>query len=274
MIVLTYNEERNLPRALRSVVGWAGAVFVVDSLSTDGTAAVAAQFDVPVYEHPFEHWATQRNWAFDNLPIATPWVLWLDADEQVTAGLAAEIAAAVQTVPDAVHGFYIDRRFYFMGRWLRWGGYSPNWVLRLVRPQHTRLIPAGDREYFRIDGEARHLRGYLHHEDSRGLASWIDKHNRISALAAHYRLDQEAQRHIGEQHGRLEGRWRVWLRDRVLARLPFWLEPLAFFGYRYILRLGFLDGAPGLIYYFLHDLWYPLLIAAKTIELRQRRRNG
>ena len=165
VLILTYNEEVNLPVTLASVCGWAGHVAVVDSFSTDKTVEIAADFDVPVYQNHFEHWASQRNWGFDNVPINTEWVLWLDADEQVTPELAQEITEALTMVEKDVAGFYMDRHFFFMGRWLKWGGYAPNWVLRLCRPDRTRLIPAGDREYFRIDGEARYLKGYLHHED-------------------------------------------------------------------------------------------------------------
>ena len=269
VVILTYNEELNLPGALESVCDWANQVFIVDSFSTDRTVEIAKAHSAGVYQHPFEHWATQRNWALDNLPIQTPWVLFLDADERVTAELAHEMAEMLPQAPPEVAGFYVNRRFFFMNRWLKRGGYSPNWVLRLVRPEETRVIPAGDREYFQVSGIVRRLKGHLIHEDQRGLDFWIAKHNRISEMAAH-KLASSASHTGKDGSGELEGRWRVWIRDHIVDKLPLLLQPFIFFVYRYFLRLGILDGKEGLVYYFLHDFWYPFLVAAKTMELKKK----
>lgn len=267
VVILTYNEELNLPGALESVCGLADQVFVVDSFSTDRTVEIAKSYGAEVCQHPFEHWAAQRNWALDNLPIQTSWVLFLDADERVTAELAHEIAQILPQTASDVAGFYINRRFIFLGRWLRHGGYYPNWVLRLVRPELTRVIPAGDREYFQVSGDVRYLKHCLIHEDLRGLDFWISKHNRISRMAALKAISVNDET-THEKFGELEGRWRVWVRDHIVERLPAFLQPFIFFSYRYVFRLGILDGKEGLIYYFLHDFWYPFLIAAKITELR------
>ncbi len=269
VIILTYNEELNLPATLDSVCGWAAQVFVVDSFSTDRTLELAKSYGVEVHQHPFEDWATQRNWALDNLPIRVPWVLFLDADERVTSSLAEEIGRILPRTPPEVVAYYIDRHFFFMGRWLKHGGYSPNWVLRLVRPERTRVIPAGDREYFQVSGMARYLKGHLIHDDLRGLDFWITKHIRISSMAARRFVSPVAHR-ISGPTGELEGHWRIWLRQNAVERLPLLMQPFAMFFYRWVLRLGFLDGTQGFVYYFLHDLWYPLLVSAKVMELRRR----
>ncbi len=270
VFILTYNEEANLPHALDTVCGWAHAVYVVDSYSSDRTLAIAAEYGVQVHQNEWENWAVQRNWAMDNIPIETPWVLWLDADELITPPLAAEIAQTLPNAPASIVGYYTNRTRTFMGRILKHGGYAPNYVLRLTRPEATRIIPAGDREYVHLDGETARLTGMMHHEDQRGINFWIAKHNRISDMAAVYRLDQNAQRNLHQQAGNLEGRWRNRIRDKVLMRLPFWLEPLIFFVYRYFFKLGFLDGKEGLYYCFFQAFWYPFLVAAKTHELRKR----
>lgn len=276
VIVLTYNEEKNLPVSLESVCGWAEKVFVADSYSDDCTLAIAEEFSVDVFQNEFEHWATQREWALESLPIETEWVLFLDADEAVSSELAAEIESAITSAPDNVAGFFLDRRFYFLGRWLKHGGYAPNHVLRLTRPSRTKFIPAGDREYFHVDGETKVLDGYLIHEDKRDLAFWIQKHNRISAYAAQFRFDQSGHSDFSKKtasaSGSVEGRRRIFIKDRIVARLPFWLQPLLYFFYRYIIKLGLLDGKEGLIYYVLHDFWYPWLIEAKIAELKQNQK--
>lgn len=140
------------------------------------------------------------------------------------------------------------------------------------------IHPAGDREYFHVDGETRTLDGYLIHEDKRDLAFWIQKHNRISAYAAQFRFDQSGHSDFGKKtssaSGSVEGRRRIFIKDRIVARLPFWLQPLLYFFYRYIIKLGFLDGKEGLIYYVLHDFWYPWLIEAKIAELKHQQKKN
>ena len=265
VVILTYNEEANLPYALASVTDWARQVFVVDSFSTDRTLEIAKSHGAEVFQHPFEHWATQRNWAIDTLPTKSPWTLFLDADESVTEDLAEEISRELPRTPDDVAGYYLDRRFFFLGRCLKHGGYRPNWVLRLVRANRTRVVPAGDREYFHVNGKTLSLSGNLLHEDRRGLDFWIAKHNRISNMAVTHMRTRGAQSGNGTGSSK-EGHLRNWLRANALERFPALLRPFGMFIYRYFLRLGFFDGKEGAIYYFLHDFWYPFLIAAKTFE--------
>jgi glycosyltransferase involved in cell wall biosynthesis len=270
-IILTFNEEINLPNSLNSVIHWADQVFVVDSFSTDKTIEIAKQNNVPVYENPWICWATQRNWALDNLPIRNEWVLFLDADEQISPELANEIKETLKNVPEEVAGFYINRRFIFLGRELKHGGYNPNWVLRLVRPRRTGVLPAGDSEYFQVNGQVNKLKSFMYHEDKKNIAFFIDKHNKISSSAAMKLFNKKSILDL-EKEGRavIEGRKRVWIKETILNKLPLFLRPFVLFTYRYFLKLGFLDGKEGFIYYFLHDFWYPFLVDVKVLELRKR----
>lgn len=281
VIILTYNEELNLPGALDSVCGWAGQVFVVDSFSTDRTVEIAKSYGAEIYQHPFGDycdWAAQRNWALDNLPIKHDWVLFLDADERVTPELAREITDVLPCVDAEVGGFYINRRFVFMGRWLRHGGRYPDRVLRLVRRDRTRVLRVGRAEYFQVNGRVQYLKHDMLHADQKGLAFWISKHNRYSDIGAKEVLELESgklssfeqqNRNKGSQ-SELEGRYRIWIKQRVWPRLPSVARPLLRFFYRYFFQLGFLDGKEGLIYYVLHEFWYPFLIDAKAEELRRQ----
>lgn len=271
VIVLTLNEELNLPHALASVRGWADQVFVVDSFSSDDTLEIARTMGAQVYQNPWEHWAAQRNWALAHLPLRNDWVLFLDADEQVTTELAQEIGEVVATIPEDVAGCYIDRRFIFMGRWLRYAGYSPNWVLRFVRRQRVRILPAADREYFAVAGKVRYLVHHMLHEDRKDLTFWINKHNQLSNLAARGQIENATAEPEAAAAGELEGRRRLWIRRQFWNRLPGSARPFASFIYRYLVRLGFLDGPEGFLYYALHEFWYPLLIYGKVAELSWRR---
>jgi glycosyltransferase involved in cell wall biosynthesis len=261
VIVLTFNEEANLQRTLDSV-GWAKKIFVVDSFSTDRTLEIARLSGAIVYQHPFEHFATQRNWALDNLPIEAEWVLFLDADEQVTQELEDEITSKIETIHSRVSGFYINRRFIFLGRSLKHGGYSNNWVLRLVRHREATVLKGGIWEYVNVTGTTEYLKAPMLHEDRKGLKYWIDKHNQYSSAEARSSDKFEIVADVGE----VEGRRRLWVKRYVYNRLPPIGKAALSFLYRYVLRLGFLDGKTGFVYYFLHDLWYPLLVAAKKDE--------
>ncbi|MES1261810.1 MAG: glycosyltransferase family 2 protein, partial [Acidobacteriota bacterium] len=125
VVILTLNEEAALPETLRSLAGLPAQLFVVDSGSTDRTLEIAARAGAAVVSHPFANYAAQRNWAQDNLPLGTEWVLHLDAGERPTPELIREISAAVADPPASVNGFLICRRTIFWGRWIKHGAHYP-----------------------------------------------------------------------------------------------------------------------------------------------------
>jgi glycosyltransferase involved in cell wall biosynthesis len=130
VVVLTKNEERNLGPCLESVRDWAEALFVVDSGSADGTVALAESLGARVSVHPFDGHTRQWRWALSTLPIETPWVLGLDADQRVTPELAESIVAAIAGADaESLAGAFVNRRQIFRGRWIRHGGYYPKYLL-------------------------------------------------------------------------------------------------------------------------------------------------
>ena len=133
VVVLTYNEEANLEDCLASVRHWAQRIFVVDSGSTDGTREIAARFGAELLQHPFETHAKQWNWALENLPIQSEWVLALDADQRVTPELAREIGGLDTAALRGVDGIYIKRRQIFRDKWIKHGGYYPKYLLKMFR---------------------------------------------------------------------------------------------------------------------------------------------
>jgi len=272
VIILTYNEEINLPGALDSITNWAEHVFVVDSFSTDATLEIATNYRIPIYQNAWVDWATQRNWALTNLPLKNEWVLFLDADERVTRELAEEIRRVLTKLPRDVNGFYIRRKFIFLRKWLKHGGFHPNWVLRLVKKDYTTILPAGDSEYFVVKGKTSRLSSFMMHEHANELSFFVNKHNKISELAARKLLtDIKILSNEDKKNTEVEGKWRIWLKENILFRFPLFLRPFFLFTYRYLWRLGCLDGIEGLIYYFLHDFWYPFLIDAKAFEIKMKR---
>jgi len=277
-VVLTHNEERNLPDCLASLVGWVREIFVVDSGSTDATLAIAREAGATVLQHPFEHYGAQRNWAIDNLPITAPWTLHIDADERITPELSRSIMGVFgQGRPSIakIDGFLVSRRTIFMGRWIRHGGHYPAWHLRLIRTGAGRCEDRLYDQHFYVSGAVQKLQGDLIDTLTPDLATFTARHLRWAALeAAEHEAPSDA---VGRIRGKLATdnaiERRRWLRDWY-ARLPLFVRPTAYFLYRYIVRLGFLDGRAGLVFHVLQGFWFRFLVDALILERRVRRRDG
>lgn len=275
VVVLTYNSEPDLDGCLGSVAGWAGEIFVVDSFSQDATVDIAKRHGAHVYTNRFQGFAAQENWACEHLPLSYEWALFLDADEAVLPELRDEIGALLTDGEPREAGFYLRRRFVWMGRWLRHGGYYPVDELQLFRRSLCRVVDAGLREYNAVQGTVGRLRHDLVHESRKGLAYWIQKHVMYARREAEEQFNGygAARLRAAAQPGiHLEGTGRNRFREQAWNRVPLFVRPLLLFTYRYVMRLGFLDGIPGLTYCFLHELWYQFLIDLNLWELRRGRR--
>lgn len=267
VLVPTLNEELNLAACLESVA-WADEIFVVDSFSTDATLEVARRHTDCIYQHPFEDYSRQKNWALDTLPFSHPWVLILDADERVTPELRDEIQNVVRD-PAALDGYYLNRRFFFLGRWIRHCGWYPSWNLRLFKHALGRYDSRQVHEHLVLRGRAGYLRHDLLHQDQRPLEAFIARHNRYSTLEAEARLRAEKDRSATALRpspfgGPVERK--RWLRERVWPSLT--AKPLALFVYMYFLRRGFLDGPEGLAFCLFHA-FQEFTVGLKLRELRR-----
>jgi len=276
VVVLTFNEERNLAACLGSVADLTSDIFVVDSGSTDRTAAIAARFGVRVFTHQFESHAKQWQWALSTLPLQSPWVLALDADQALTPELSASISTILPAWTEAGSpaGAYLNRRQLFRGRWIRHGGYYPKYLLKLFRRDRV-LIDPDDLvdHHFHVDGPTAILGGDLiesnRNEDA--IAVWIGKHNRYAVQQAREETarsadpDRRPTRAFGSPDERTRWRKRLWY------RMPLYVRPFGYFAYRYVFRLGFLDGKEGFIFHFMQAFWYRLLVDINRDELRTSR---
>jgi glycosyltransferase involved in cell wall biosynthesis len=272
IVVPVKNEGHQLERCLASV-RWADEIIVVDSQSSDDTVAVAERCGARVVQFVQKGtWPKKKNWALENVPFRHDWVLLLDADEVLPPDADAEIARLVTDGSSAVRGYWINRRFFFMGRWLR-HSYYPNWNLRLFQHRFGRFeqltdadTESGDvevHEHVVIDGETAQMRSELDHYAFPTVTNFVEKHNRYSNWEAHVTL--EAATGNGHRPQSTRARFKAWTR-----RLP--CRPLLRFLYLYVWQWGFLDGREGYYFARLHAL-YELLSVTKTFELRKRR-NG
>jgi glycosyltransferase involved in cell wall biosynthesis len=267
VVILTLNEEANLRHTLDSVCGWAKRVFVFDSFSTDLTVEIARERGCEVMQHRFENFSRQRNAALERLPIDTEWVFFLDADEWLPEDFKDEIVRVIASHP-VQNGFFCKRKLLWMGAWIR-RGYYPTWILRLFRLGKSKCEDRTVNEHLILEGEAGFLKTDFVHEDRNGVGRWIEKHNDYATREAEELLAGPRQNGVrADLFGTQSERVR-WIRERAWSRLPPLARPLAYFGYRYVLRGGFLDGGRAFTYHVLHGLWFPFLIDLKYIEMKE-----
>ncbi len=273
IVILTKDEEANLPRTLKSVAPLGAAVYVVDSGSTDRTLDIARSFGCTVATRAFTTYADQLNWALENLPLESRWVMRLDADERFTPELVEELREVLPGAPATVTGFELKRRVYFWGRWIRHGGYYPTWLFRIWRRGTARCEPRWmDEHMVSTGGAVRKLRHDIIDENHKGLTFWVDKHNRYADREVKDLLAIAAERRRISVTG--QAGQRRWLKANVYARSPRFLRAFAYWFLRYFVQLGFLDGVPGLVFHFNQALWYRLLVDAKLRELERSDREA
>lgn len=273
-VVLCHDEEPNIRRCLESVAGWC-PIFVVDSGSTDRTLEICAEFGPRIVQHPYSTHAEQWQWALDHLPIETSWVLALDADFAVSDDLKSELERRLSKLGPEIGGAYVRHRYIFGGGPIRFGGTKHDW-LRLVRRGRARADLSDLVDFrFVVDGRVARFRSEVveenrHDED---ISVWMRKQDKFALRLA---VEEELRR---AGLNRWQGRPRLFgtpderfmfLRDLWL-RLPLFVRPVLYFVYRYLLRLGFLDGRAGFLYAALQGFWLRLVVDWKILELRNRR---
>ena len=278
VLIPAKNEESNLPACLESVAR-ADEVFVVDSQSSDRSIEISTNYGANVVQFYFNgRWPKKKNWSLDNLPFRNEWVLIVDCDERITPELWDEIASVIQD-PN-YNGYYLNRRVFFLGQWIRYGGKYPDWNLRLLKHKsgryenlNTEDIPnTGDNEVHEhviLDGKVGYLKNDMLHIDFRDIYHWLERHNRYSNWEArvYYNIltGNDESGTIGA-HLFGDAVQRKRFLKKIWVKLPF--KPLLRFILFYFIRLGFLDGKAGYIYGRLLSQ-YEYQIGVKLYELRQ-----
>lgn len=265
VVILTLDEAQHVGRAIDSMAGVATRVVVVDSGSTDATCAVAAERGAEVLHHDWINYATQFNWALTHAAIDTTWTLRLDADEIVLPALADALRALI-SAPNSCAGATINRRIHFLGRWIRWGGLYPVRQLRVWRTGQGLCERRWMDEHILVDGPVTHLRGDIADINLANLGRWTAKHNGYATREAIDELLRERDTATSEINR--QARAKRWIKHHVYGRLPLGHRAIGYFLWRYFVRLGFLDGWPGLVFHLLQGGWYRFLVDAKIAEIR------
>jgi glycosyltransferase involved in cell wall biosynthesis len=272
-VILTFNEEQHLARCIASLDGIVSEIVIADCFSSDGTLEIARAHDAKIIQREWVNYSIQFNWALTQLAAEAEWVLRIDADEVLTPELAAEIKARLPGIGPEVGGVYCSRRMTFQGRLMRHGGIFPVRVLRLFRYGRGQCENRWMDEHIKVAGPTADFKGELIDDNLNPLTWWTDKHNKYASREAVDLLNLEygfmphdtvASLSRGKQDG-----VKRWLKERVYARLPGGIRAFAYFFYRYVLRLGFLDGRAGTAFHFLQGFWYRYLVDAKVSEVKR-----
>lgn len=275
VIILTYNEELHIRRCLENVLPFAKKVFVVDCFSTDKTKEIASHLGAVVVEHAWPgNQAEQFNWALDNLPVSTEWVLRLDADEYLLPELVEELREKLPTLPEDVTGIIFNRRHIFMGQWMRRGIY-PVKLLRAFRygkgmceqrlmDEHIQLTEgrAVEFEHDFCDHNLNNLSWFCHKHVNYAIREAVD------LLDIELDLTGAAESDNGKEISPQALAKRM--KKHQYARQPLFWRSFAYFCYRYFLKGACLDGKVGFIWTFLQGWWYRTLVDAKVFEIKRQ----
>ncbi len=269
VIVLTYNEENNIEACLKSVYDSVEEIFIVDSFSNDKTLEIAKKYTNNIIQHKFENYGKQRNWAFDNLPIKTKWILNLDADHQITDELKNELREIFKNSNELTYnGFLISRKTVFMNKWIKHGGHYPVYHAVLFKHGSGRCEETVYDQHFIINGSVKNLKSNILDFFTESLSEFTIKHNRWSsfeALQHSSSIDLENNTVASTILGNVIER-RRFFKTNIYLKLPLFCRAFFYFIYRYFFMLGFLDGKEGLIFHFLQGFWFRFLIDAKIYE--------
>lgn len=274
VLILTHNEESNIAKCIEAILPLTDRIYIVDSGSTDATVEIASRYGARVEHHPWTTYAEQFNWGLDNFDFDSEWIMRMDADEELTPGLVDELSRFLEAPPEDISGIYVRRRVYFMGRWIKHGGYYPTWLLRVFRNGIGRCESLWMDEHIVVsEGRCIRMQQDIIDKNNKDLTFWTDKHNKYASrevLDVIGKSSDPGRRGVlNASLGGSQAQVRRWLKDRVYGRMPLFLRPYGYFIFRYFFKLGFLDGKEGLIFHTLQGFWYRFLVDAKLYEFQR-----
>lgn len=273
VIVLTKNEEIHLERCLSSVNRLAQEIVVVDCGSTDCTVDIAKRYGAKVVCNMWVNYASQFKYGVAEVSRDCDWIMRLDADEYLTERLQNSVREFLRNSPQKVHGAYFPRRMAFLGKQVKYGGIFPAHMLRLFRTGRGEIEDRWMDEHIKVEGKTVMLEGELIDDNLNSLTWWTDKHNKYASREAVDLLNLEYgfMKHdsVASAKGDSQAGLKRWIKEEIYSRLPTGFRALAYFLYRYVVRLGFLDGKEGTMFHFLQGFWYRYLVDCKVFEVKK-----
>lgn len=273
VVILTYNEEIHIRRCLDNIKDIAKEVFVIDSFSTDHTLDIVRQYhNVQIKQHKWPgNQAEQFNWALDNLNIETEWILRLDADEYLMPELVEELQEKLPNMREGVSALSLSLARAYCGKILHHGIVNGIWITRIFRRGKARYEKRLMDEHLSVEGEIVRMKHQFVDDNRMSIGMFTEKHNGYASREAALLLD--AEYHLTDtsvmqqDHGEEVEKKRV--QKARYARMPLFWRAFGYFIYRYIIKLGFLDGKEGFLWDFLQGWWYRTLVDAKVFEIKK-----
>ena len=271
VIIITYQEESNIKDCIVSAQSVTNNIFVVDSHSTDKTQLILSEMGIRFTEHEFVSYAEKRNWAQKNNPFKTEWVLHLDADERLTPELSDWLLNKFQNEKNKADGFMFSRKTIFLEKWIKHGGQYPNFHLRLFKENIGSCENKAYDQHFVLTSHNITSIKYadIINIEAPNLEDFTLSHIKWAAKEAN-EIVSIKNKYPGEVRPKILGNpieRRRWLKLHIFQKSPLFLRSFIYFIYRYFIRLGFLDGKQGLIFFVLQTFWFRFLIDAKVFEL-------
>lgn len=268
-IILTYNEEMHLPRLLDSIKDLHATIYILDSGSRDATIGIAEKYGALVKTHPFENHPKQWDFALKNFEIQTPWIIGLDADQIVTPELYLMLKEFETEKYTGINGIYFNRKNYFQGSWIRYGGYYPIYLLKMFRTGigFSDLNENMDHRFIVSGKTVIWKKGHLLEENLKenDIHFWFKKHERYSDLIAHEEVERMRNLRSQSLKPNLLGNpdeKKAWLK-RLWWKLPLGLRPYLYYGTRMFLQFGLLDNKTARHFHYLQGLWFRKLVDKK-----------
>lgn len=274
VLILTYNEEQHIARCINSIKGMADDVIVIDSFSTDDTVQIAEELGARVLQNPWVNHAVQFQWGLDNASISTEWVMRLDADEYLENNCDA-LLTQLSDLPEEVTGVNIKRKIFFMGQWIKYGAIYPIYTLRVWRNGSGRMENRWmDEHIVLLKGSSTRLDIDIVDDNKNPVTWWVDKHNSYATKEMIEILNQDYQfMPVDEALGKTSGspaKLKRFIKNNLYNNIPIFIRPILYFIYRYIFKLGFLDGTKGYAFHSMQGYWYRSLVDLKVLELREQ----
>ena len=267
-IILTKNEELHIQRCIENLNRVCSRIYVVDSFSTDRTCEIAAECGAVVFQNKYVNQAQQFQWALDNCPVDTAWVMRMDADEYLSEDLVDEIKNNLPKLPTEVSGVNLQLRVKFLGHTLRFGNLRPVRILRMWRAGAAYMEQRWmDERLVLKEGEMVTFNSPFIDDNLNGLTAWTQKHNNYSNREIVTQLDKQYNLFCNGEDESLKNRNR---QKGLYYRMPAFLRAMAYFTLRYVFFLRFLDGVRGLIWLTLQAYWYHFLVDSKLYEMKVR----
>ena len=271
VMIFTLNEEVHLPTCL-AALNWCDDIIVIDSFSTDSTAALCERQGVRFFQNRFEGFGSQRNWALANTAPRHEWILILDADERVTPELVNEMANIAQHPPEAIGAYRLKRRFYMWGRWLRHSSLYPTWVVRFIHRDRVQYENRGHAETQTVQGETGTLKADLIDENLKGIDEWFERQNRYSRKEAEFELNDNRDPVYWRDAVSADPLRRRAALKRLSRRIP--ARGLLYFLYAYVWKRGFLDGYDGYVFCLMRAMYQSQIAIKKFDAMRSRGKDG